>query len=121
MNYIGDTTENYYNEFHKLKIRTNFTIDQLCFTYSEYILRELLSKSYVNYIKFDENMRTNIKQMIELITSSFEQLMDENTWMDPVTKKQAKEKLLAIHSNIGGPDILFDDQNLEKQSAEVCY
>ena len=118
MDYIGDTTENNYKQLHKFN---KMPIDQLCFMYSGYILSELISQSYVHDIKFDQNMKTNIKQMILLITSSFEQLMDENTWMDPVTKKQAKEKWLAIHSNIGGPDILLDDKNLEKQSAEVCY
>ena len=46
--------------------------------------------------------------------------MDENTWMDPTTKKLAKEKLLAIHSNIGAPDVIFDDKSLEKQNAQVC-
>ena len=67
------------------------------------------------------NTRTDIQNMIHLIKNSFEQLLNANTWMDPVTQKIAKEKLLAIQSNVAAPDIVFNDERLEKDSAEVCY
>lgn len=114
MEFIPDTTEEYYKQFNKLPI------DQLCFDYSSMIFNDLLSKLYLHEFKFDENSKANIKNMIDMITLSFGQLMDENTWMDPTTKKLAKEKLLAIHYNIGAPDIIFDDKGLEKQSTQVC-
>lgn len=114
MEFIPDTTEEYYKQFNKKPI------DQLCYEYSSMIFNDLLSKLYVHEFKFDKNSKANIKNMIDMITLSFGQLMDENTWMDSATKKLAKEKLSAIHSNIGAPDIIFDDESLEKQSIQVC-
>ena len=57
--------------------------------------------------------------MVQLLKSSFGQLLNENTWMDSTTKKYAKEKLLAIKPNVAAPDIVFDDEKMEKDNLEV--
>ena len=58
--------------------------------------------------------------MVQLLKSSFGQLLNENTWMDSTTKKYAKEKLLAIKPNVAAPDIVFDIK-LEKDSKQVSF
>ena len=97
-------------------------IQQTCFSYAFQLLPNLVSKLYLDDVNFNKNTRTNIENIVELIKSSFDQLLEANSWMDPVTKKIAKEKLTAIHPNVGGPDILFDEKSLEQDHTQVsCY
>ena len=112
---IQFTTQKYQKELVSLSTQ------QFCLQISVQLFHNLISKLYLNSVNFNMNTRTDIQNMIHLIKNSFEQLLNANTWMDPVTKKIAKEKLLAIQSNVAAPDIVFDDERLEKDSAEVCY
>ena len=92
---------------------------QMCLQYAVQLLPNLASKLYLDDVNFNKNTRTNIENMVELIKSSFDQLLEANSWMDPVTKKIAKEKLTAIHPNVGAPDIVFDEKSLEQDNAQV--
>ena len=115
MQMIPFTTQKYQKELVSL------TTQQMCLQFSAQLFHNLLSKLYLNDVNFNINTRTDIQNMVQLIKNSFEQLLDGNNWMDPVTKKVAKEKLTAIHPNVVAPDIVFDDERLEKDNAEVCY
>ena len=113
MNLAVYTTKENYNLF-------SFTpIKQMCIQYAIQLHPNLLSKLYLNHVNFTEAKRTQIQDLVKLIKSSFEQLLDANTWMDPVTKKIAKEKLLAIQANVGAPDIVFDEKLFDEYNAEV--
>lgn len=115
MQMIPFTTQKYQKELVSL------TTQQMCLQFSAQLFHNLLSKLYLNDVNFNINTRTDIQNMVQLIKNSFEQLLDGNNWMDPVTKKVVKEKLLAIQSNVAAPDIVFDDERLEKDNAEVCF
>ena len=116
MNLILFTTQKYQ------KLFPFGTIQQTCFIHAAQLLPNLVSKLYLDDVNFNKNTRTNIENMVELIKSSFDQLLEANSWMDPVTKKTAKEKLTAIHSNVGAPNIVFDEKSLEQDHTQVsCY
>ena len=113
MNMIPQTTQKYYKQFSQLPIENS------CLYYTYNLFPNLISKIYLNKIKFNKSIITDIQSMVQLIKSSFGQLLDANTWMDPVTKKIAKEKLLAIQANVGAPDIVFDEKLFDEYNAEV--
>ena len=110
------TTQKYQKQF------LNLTTEEMCLKNSMQLHPNLISKLFLNDINYNEKTRSDIEKLVELVKDSFEKLLDANKWMDPVTKKIAKEKLLAIQSNVAAPDIVFDDQSLEKDNAQVsCY
>ena len=109
--------------FTTLKHQLEFLpIEQGCYIFALDLFPNLISKLFLNDINYDKNTRPKIQNLIDLMKNSFEQLLDVNDWMDPVTKKLAKEKLLAIQGNVGAPDIVFDENELEKETAQVsCH
>lgn len=113
MKLAGYTTEENY------KLFSFYSIKEMCIQYAIQLHPNLVSKLYINHVNFTETKRTHIQDLAKLIKSSFEQLLDANTWMDPATKKIAKEKLLAIQANVAAPNIVFDEKLLDEYSAEV--
>lgn len=99
----------------------NLTTEQMCLQNSIQHHPNLISKLFLNDIKYNGKTKSDIEKLVELVKGSFEKLLDANKWMDPVTKKIAKEKLLAIQSNIASPDIVFDGESLEKDNSQVSY
>ena len=113
MKLIPFTTQKYQKQFSSMPIQ------ETCRESAAQLFPKLVSKLYLNDVNFDRNKRTNIENMVELLKSSFDQLLEANDWMDPATKKIAKEKLIAIYPNVGAPDIVFDEKSLEQDNAEV--
>ena len=113
---VAFTTEKYLKQFTFTKdLKTE------CFEEAFSFSPDLISKLYLDHINFDKNKRIDVQNMVQLIRSSFEQLLEANTWMDPVTKKLAKEKLSAIEPHVAAPDIVFDEKSLEKDNSEVSH
>ena len=113
---IRYTTEKYHKKYFSY-----MPMQQTCYQYSFSPFSELQSKFYLHEFGYDLKNKKNIEEVVEMIKSSFHQLLDENTWMDPTTKKIAKEKLSAIKPYVGAPDILFDDKQLENIYIEVSF
>ena len=101
MSFIPFTTSKHQLQYSSLPI------EKICYQYTEILFYRLISKLFLNDINYDKTTQLRIKNLIDLLKNSFEQLLDANDWMDPVTKKIAKEKLLAIQANVGAPDIFF--------------
>ena len=97
------------------------SLQRACYQFSSLAFYDLQSKLYLHEFGYDLKNKKNIEEIVQMIRSSFHQLLDENIWMDPATKKIAKEKLLAIQPNVGAPDILFDDKQLENLYIEVGF
>lgn len=57
--------------------------------------------------------------MIRNIREAFNELLDENEWMDEETKLLAKEKADCINERIGYPDILTKSEELEAEYQQV--
>ncbi len=58
--------------------------------------------------------------MIHNIREAFNELLADIHWMDDETRAVAKEKADAMNERIGYPEILTDDEELEKEYANVC-
>ena len=113
MGLIPYTTIKHQTEYSRMPIQ------QICSLSTSQYFSDLISVLFLKDIKYDKNSKLNIEKSVELLKNSFGQLIDENGWMDPATKKLAKEKLLAIKSYVGAPDLYFDEKELEKEFAEV--
>lgn len=57
--------------------------------------------------------------MIHNIREAFNELLADIHWMDDETRAVAKEKADAMNERIGYPEILTDDDELEKEYANV--
>jgi hypothetical protein len=57
--------------------------------------------------------------MIQNIRVAFNEILDENEWMDEDTKKVAKEKANAMNERIGYPDFLTNAMELSKEYHQV--
>lgn len=59
--------------------------------------------------------------MIESIREAFNELLNENHWMDEQTRIVAKAKADAMKERIGYPEVLTDPDDLEKEYIMVCF
>lgn len=54
----------------------------------------------------------NALEMVNNIRNVFDQILDEVTWMDEKTRKEAKRKLKHMVTHIGYPDEMLDNNKL---------
>ena len=109
MGLIPYTTIKHQTEYSRMPIQ------QICSSSTSQYLSDLISVLFLNDIKYDKNSKLNIEKSVEFLKNSFGQLIDENDWMDPATKKLAKEKLVAIQAYVGAPDFYLNEKKLEKR------
>ncbi|KAI1296489.1 Neprilysin-2 [Halotydeus destructor] len=64
---------------------------------------------------FDPQSKKMALEMIHNIRSAFNELLEENDWMDEDTKKVARQKANAMNERIGYPDILTKPIELSKE------
>ena len=114
---IQFTSTKYYKEHSPLS--TFYSNRTFCYLTSKFYLDDLMAKLFLDDIKLDKNAREKIENLVQMVKDSFEQLLNENSWMDQATKKFAKEKLLAIKANVAASDIVFDEKQLERQYHDV--
>lgn len=72
-----------------------------------------VSSMYVREYFNNHRIKHDVSQIINEISSEFEKVLHENTWMDQETKRKALKKLNAMHSNVGYPTELLDDSLIE--------
>lgn len=59
--------------------------------------------------------------MIYNIREAFNELLEENDWMDGQTKQVARDKANAMNERIGYPDLLTNSIELSKEYGQVGY
>ncbi|XP_059174583.1 neprilysin-1-like isoform X2 [Physella acuta] len=64
---------------------------------------------------FKKESKDTALEMIHNIREAFNDLLEENDWMDEKTKEFAKEKANAMKERIGYPDILTDSKQLDSK------
>ncbi|XP_044313044.1 neprilysin-2 isoform X1 [Drosophila rhopaloa] len=68
---------------------------------------------------FHKDSKANALEMVNDIRSVFNDILDEVNWMDPKTKKEAKEKLHSMATHIGYPDEMLDNEKLAAYYAKL--
>ncbi|RWS29487.1 neprilysin-2-like protein, partial [Leptotrombidium deliense] len=64
---------------------------------------------------FDPKSKETALEMIHNIRDAFNELLDENEWMDEDTKTVAKQKANSMNERIGYPEILTNDIDVSKE------
>ncbi|GBM20159.1 Neprilysin-1 [Araneus ventricosus] len=64
---------------------------------------------------FDPKSKETAQEMIRNIREAFNELLEENSWMDEETIKVAREKANAMNERIGYPDLLTNPVELSKE------
>lgn len=68
---------------------------------------------------FDPKSKEIAQEMILNIREAFNELLEENTWMDEETRQVAKEKANAMNERIGYPELLKNPFELSKEYEEL--
>ncbi|XP_028968876.1 neprilysin-1 [Galendromus occidentalis] len=68
---------------------------------------------------FDRSSKTIAQEMIHNLREAFNELLEENDWMDQDTKKVAREKANSMNEKIGYPDIFDNDSLLAGEYNEL--
>lgn len=68
---------------------------------------------------FNSESKESALEMIHSIRDAFNELLDENDWMDNETRAVAKEKANAINERVGYPEILTNKTELEYEYKSV--
>lgn len=68
---------------------------------------------------FNSESKEKALEMIHSIREAFNELLEENDWMDNETRAVAKEKADLINERIGYPDILTNPDELAKEYSNV--
>lgn len=68
---------------------------------------------------FKRDSKETALEMIHTIRDAFNDLLEENHWMDDETRAVAKEKANAMNERIGYPEILTSAKELEKEYVNV--
>lgn len=96
-----------------LFIRDNFSLE------SKVRQKSILGEMGTNILRVMCNLifvfKLTAMNMIESIRDAFNELLNENHWMDDQTRIVAKAKADAMKEQIGYPDFLTDPEELEKE------
>ncbi|CAG0900783.1 unnamed protein product [Darwinula stevensoni] len=64
---------------------------------------------------------TSVEEMVVFLKESFSELLEENTWMDNVTKERAKEKVDGMMNLVAYPDWLLSAGEPNETALEEYY
>lgn len=62
---------------------------------------------------FNSESKQSALEMIHSIREAFNELLDENDWMDDETRAVAKQKANSMNERIGYPEILTNVNNIQ--------
>lgn len=83
--------------------------------------KTIISSPYRQKQKHKFVFQESAVEMIRNIREAFNELLDENEWMDKETKLLAKEKADSINERIGYPEILTKSEELEAEYQQVRF
>ncbi|XP_053566045.1 neprilysin-like isoform X2 [Bombina bombina] len=91
-----------------------------CTTFCSNNFNDVAGRIYVEET-FSSDSKALVNEMISEIRTSFLEMLEEQTWMDEITKQKAALKASKIREQIGFPDVLFNDAEMEKTYSELNF
>ncbi|KAL2095686.1 hypothetical protein ACEWY4_007834 [Coilia grayii] len=99
---------------------TEAAIWQQCANYVNTHMDEAVGRLYVEEA-FSKDSKSMMDEMIAEIRAVFIRNLDDLTWMDAETKKEAAKKAQAISEKIGYSENIMDDNFLNKEYEDLNY
>jgi len=93
-------------------------LNESCLQISSDLFPDLIGRLYIDK-HFNNESMDDMRSLVNDLKQAFEQLLNENNWLDAETKAQAISKLKAMAVNIASPDFTFNDNELEIYSNDV--
>ncbi len=94
------------------------TLNESCLQISSDLFPDLIGRLYIDK-HFNNESMDDMRSLVNDLKQAFEQLLNENNWLDAETKARAISKLKAMAVNIASPDFTFNDNELEIYSNDV--
>ncbi len=94
------------------------TLIESCLKISFDLFPDLIGRLYIDK-HFNNESMDDMRSLVNDLKQAFEQLLNENKWLDAETKASAISKLKAVAVNIASPDFTFNDNELEIYSNDV--
>jgi predicted metalloendopeptidase len=93
-------------------------LNQLCLSITSEVFPDLIGRLYIEKF-FNKDSINDMRSLVNDLKQAFEELLNENNWLDSETKANAISKLKAIAVEIASPHITFNDKELEIYSNDV--
>ncbi|XP_035828940.1 neprilysin-1 [Aplysia californica] len=94
--------------------------DQVCARFAKGQIGFAIGKVFVDRY-FEPEAKSMALDMIQGLQTAFDELVDELSWMDPETKRLAREKNDVIQSKIGYPEFVRNDTYLEEVYSNFTF
>lgn len=69
--------------------------------------------------RFNEDSKKTALEMIETLREAFIELLEDNEWMDDLTRQVARDKALAMNQHIGYPEFISKPELLNKLYTDI--
>ena len=102
-------------EFDKVRygLEEMVTREIMCQEFTLQMFDMVLSRMFVSK-HFSKDEKLAASQMIEAIQASYHDIIATNDWLDDITRQKSLEKLVKVTKNVGYPDWIMDDKELDK-------
>lgn len=98
-------------------VKRKMSFDKKIYFLNNYFMGHLISKEF--FINIDPSVKNNIKKYIRYLKAAFKVRLNNNTWMDDLTKQTAIEKLAAMKEDIY--DTKLTDYNSMNELTDNYY
>ncbi|CAG2178418.1 unnamed protein product, partial [Oppiella nova] len=102
-------------EFNKVAkgVKTAVPLTKHCIEALESYLPFAYSRKYVDN-HFSDISRQEAKTVVKYVRRALKRSLKDNDWLDDITKNKSIEKLSAVVEDIGYPDWMLDNKQLDK-------
>ncbi len=94
------------------------TLNKRCLSISSQLLPHLIGKLYIEEL-FNKKSMNHMRSLVNHLKQGFEELLNENNWLDSETKADAISKLKAMAVEIASPHFTFNDNDFQIYSNDV--
>ncbi|XP_042144275.1 neprilysin-1-like [Ixodes scapularis] len=84
---------------------------QKCLTSISDLMKHAIGRLYVDKM-FDPKAKKTMDRLVRVLKSTFVEMLENNTWMDNSTRKEAMEKLQKMGAKIGYPSWILNETYL---------
>lgn len=108
-----------FNSFFSFSLKIKFiTRESWCLSQVEELMGQVIGAKYVQDA-FGAKEKDDVEKMVEKLMDAFVKLVEESTWMDEATKRNAVLKASSMNVLVGHPDWMRNNTELDQKYEEV--